>query len=201
LLKVASGPLWGKAAGLNATPGPSTADAAPVAAASAAPALLLPFAWSVESGRGCHSNSPTAPLARPPKLRLTVPGPPFLGGLTGLKGVGVVASAGLRVAWWMGSALRTHNYRQEQQLLLERYAPAAGACACIRCLVLLLLLPYRECPCPTGGHTLLLHCTTPAEGLQILTTLPGMLFLQAADRNDTVKGSSYSTTPPKHQVS
>lgn len=97
------GPLRGNAAGLNAPPCCAAAGAAS-AAVPLPPLLLLlplPLAWSATSGRGRHSNSPTAPLGLLPKLRESVPGPPFLGGFEGLKGTdGAAPSAGawLRVA-------------------------------------------------------------------------------------------------------
>jgi hypothetical protein len=131
------GPLCGNAEGLNAAPAAaaaSAAAAAPVPAASALP--LAPLLWSLgASGRGRHSNSPQAPLARPPKLRVTVPGPPFLGGLTGRKGATGLASAGLRVAWWMGSALQDANHRIQQVMFGEpRHSSQQGeerdGCAC-----------------------------------------------------------------------
>jgi hypothetical protein len=95
-LNAAIGPLRGTDTGLNGT-GAAAASAAP----PAAPLLLLA---SAASGRGRHSNSPTAPAGMPSKLRVTVPGPPVGGGFAGLKGFTAAASAGLRVAWWMGSA-------------------------------------------------------------------------------------------------
>jgi hypothetical protein len=94
-LNVAMGPLCGTDTGLNGT-GACAAAASAAALALAAPSLLLA---SPASGRGRHSNSPTAPAALPNKLRVTVPGPPVGGGLAGLKGFTAAASAGLRVAW------------------------------------------------------------------------------------------------------
>lgn len=97
------GPLCGTDTGLNATE--CCAVAAAVSPLPPPPLLLLAFGWSGASGLGFHSNSPTAPLALPPKLRVTVPGPPVGGGLAGLNGaVGADSSCRLRVAWWMGSA-------------------------------------------------------------------------------------------------